>query len=161
MMQDGTLKLTYSSQKIANISSLTFQALPNLEATFRYTIFNPDNPNRNSSDIDGLNDRSYAIKYRVIEEDRFTPEISIGIQDLLGTGALNAEYIVASKKYKNFDISIGLGWGRLSERDRMNNPFGYLDSNFKKRITPNSLGGKVRSDTFLKEKSRVIWRAYL
>ncbi|MBO73026.1 MAG: hypothetical protein CMD35_05335 [Flavobacteriales bacterium] len=150
MMQDGTLKLTYSSQKIANISSLTFQALPNLEATFRYTIFNPDNPNRNSSDIDGLNDRSYAIKYRVIEEDRFTPEISIGIQDLLGTGALNAEYIVASKKYKNFDISIGLGWGRLSERDRMNNPFGYLDSNFKKRITPNSLGGKVRSDTFFK-----------
>ena len=66
MLNDGILRLTYSNQKIANITNITYQATPWLQTTFRYTIFNPDNPVRNTQTIDGLNDRSYAAKIKIL-----------------------------------------------------------------------------------------------
>ena len=66
MMYDGDLKFSFSSQKIANSANITYQAFPWLETTFRYTIFNPDNPNRNLIYTDGLNDKSYAVKLKLL-----------------------------------------------------------------------------------------------
>jgi hypothetical protein len=151
MLKDGGLKISYSTQKIANITNITYQATPWLETTFRYSVFNPDNPNRNSFILDGLNDRSYAAKIRIKEETKYVPELSFGIQDILGTGAWNGEYLVASKNLNNFDISIGMGWGRLSERAVFSNPIGLLSDKFKERELENkSNGGRIRSNTFLK-----------
>ena len=48
MLNDGDFKASLSFQKIANIYNSTYQATPWLETTFRYTIFNPDNPVRSS-----------------------------------------------------------------------------------------------------------------
>ena len=109
MLKDGDLKVAYSTQNLANISSLTYQVTPWLESSLRYTIFNPDNPNRGNSGIDGLNDRSYSFKLRIKEESKFIPQISMGIHDFLGTGILSSEYLVASKRYGNIDLTLGLG----------------------------------------------------
>ena len=38
----------------------------------------------------------------------------MGICDLLGTGFVGSEYLVASKEIGNLDITLGLGWGRLA-----------------------------------------------
>ena len=46
---------------------------------------------------------------RLFEESKTMPEISIGIQDFIGTGALGAEYIVASKRINSFDFSAWVG----------------------------------------------------
>jgi hypothetical protein len=152
MLDDGTLKATLSFQKIANITNITYQATPWLQTTFRYTIFNPDNPIRNSKDVDGLNDRSYSVKLRMAKEGKYKPQIAIGLKDILGTGAWGSEFIVASKKMNNFDISMGFGWGRLSENNRIKNPFNGKDIS---HIGGNyggggEYGGKLRSNSFFK-----------
>ena len=77
MLEDGNLKVAYSTQNLANISSLTYQVTPWLESSLRYTIFNPNNPNRGNSGIDGLNDRSYSFKLRIKEESKFIPQLSL------------------------------------------------------------------------------------
>ena len=74
MQNDGTLKITFSHQDIANIYNITYQATPWLQSTFRYSIFNPSNPIRNSSGIDGLNDRSYSFKINLVNEGRYKPQ---------------------------------------------------------------------------------------
>ena len=97
MLNDGDFKASLSYQKIANISNLTYQATPWLETTFRYTIFNPDRPL-------GLKDRSYAAKIKLFNEGEYFPQVALGIQDILGTGAWDGEYIVASKQINQFDF---------------------------------------------------------
>ena len=113
MLSDGELRLIYSNQKIANITNITYQVTPWLQTTFRYTIFNPDNPIRNSTSIDGNNDRSYAAKITILDEKKYQPQLAIGVKDILGTGVWGSEYLVASKKINNLDVTLGVGWGRL------------------------------------------------
>jgi hypothetical protein len=59
MAEDATLRVTVANDELADIYNITFQALPRLQATFRYTIFNPDEI---SGSRDDLRDRSYEIK---------------------------------------------------------------------------------------------------
>ena len=108
MLKDGTIRVSFSSQKTSNITNITFQATPWLQTTFRYTIFNPENSARQfiPDVIDGLNDRSYAAKITLKKENTYTPELAIGIRDLIGTGAWGSEYLVASKKINNFELPL-------------------------------------------------------
>lgn len=153
MLNDGDLKASMSFQKIANIYNSTYQATPWLETTFRYTIFNPDNPYRNSSHVDGLNDRSYAAKIKLFNESKYLPQVALGIQDILGTGAWSGEYIVASKQINQFDFSVGLGWGRLAERDSFSNPIGWVHDHFKTRGSDGGIrGGETRASSFFTGK---------
>ena len=154
-MEDGMLKATLSYQKIADIYNVTYQATPWLQTTFRYTIFNPDNPARNTNDIDGLNDRSYSVKINVLDEGKYKPQVAIGAKDVLGTGAWNSEYIVASKKINNLDVTLGLGWGRLAEKNVFKNPFININEDFANRdkgtnteSIGGTYGGKLRSGSF-------------
>jgi hypothetical protein len=41
MAADGELRATISREDVADIYNITYQATPWLEATFRYSIFNP------------------------------------------------------------------------------------------------------------------------
>ena len=43
MADDGELRATISREDVADIYNITYQATPWLEATFRYSIFNPRN----------------------------------------------------------------------------------------------------------------------
>ena len=138
MLEDGDLKITLSSQKIANMNNLTYQVTPWLEATFRYTIFNPDNPIRNTFTLDGLNDRSYSAKIKILDERKYRPQVVFGMQDIIGTGTLNAEYLVASKKIGHFDLSLGLGWGILGADGNVRNPFISIDNRFESRLNSSS-----------------------
>ena len=153
MLSDGLIKTTISSQKIANIANITYQATPWLQTTFRYTVFNPENSVRESipTVIDGLNDRSYSAKLTLKKETRLLPEIALGIRDLIGTGAWASEYIVSSKKINNLDVSVGIGWGRLSERATFTNPFVKLSDSFRfKGYSGGVYGGKIRLKDFFK-----------
>ena len=154
MLEDGDFKATLSKQKIANLVNLTYQATPWLETTFRYSVFNPDNPIRNSLDIDGLNDRSYGVKLKLLKEGKFLPQLALGIRDIMGTGAWSSEYFVASKKINRFDASLGIGWGRLAERSSFNNPFDSKAGNnpYKNSALGGKNGGKIRINSFFKGK---------
>ncbi|MBP74308.1 MAG: hypothetical protein CMQ18_06995, partial [Gammaproteobacteria bacterium] len=110
MAPDSTLRATITNDEVANLYNITFQALPKIQATFRYAIFNPNNV-RGSRD--NLRDRSYEIKAELFAESDLLPQVAIGARDILGTGAWEGEYLVASKAWRDFDVTLGMGWGRL------------------------------------------------
>ena len=55
-------------------------------------------------------------------------DLALGFNDLGGTGDFSSEYIVASKRVRDFDISIGLGWGRLGGVEHFSNILTLIDS---------------------------------
>ncbi|MBU6190523.1 MAG: YjbH domain-containing protein [Betaproteobacteria bacterium] len=158
MQQDDTLTTTYSRKTVSDVYAIGYQILPNVEASFRYTIFNA----REKSPIPGTRcffgadfcdnnkDRSFEIKYRLREETEQLPEISVGIRDLLGTGLWGSEYVAASKRYGNLDLSLGLGWGRLADRSVAENPLKSLSSRFAQRSSEFGLGGNFSSSAYFR-----------
>ena len=139
MAADGTLRVTIATDEVANIYNITFQALPKVQGTFRYTIFNPDQV---SGSLDGLRDRSYEIKGELFAESGWRPQISIGARDVLGTGAWEGEYVVASKALGNWDVTAGIGWGRLGQRSGFSNPLTILSDKFDSRPKPFAATGQ-------------------
>ena len=161
MSEEGTLTTTYSRKDVADIYAIGYQPLPRLEASFRYTIFNARKKSpvpgtsceQGFGDIyrcDEIRDRSFEVKYRLLDESQYLPEISVGIRDLLGTGVWSGEYVVASKRWGDLDASAGLGWGRFAERGVAANPLGYLDERFKARSNQFDQGGKLAIDALFR-----------
>ena len=60
------------------------------------------------------------------ETERF-PELALGLIDLGGTGSYSSEFIVATKRFKNIDYSLGLGWGELAGVTHINNPLSWFN----------------------------------
>lgn len=127
---DAEIAATVGGFVLQQRGSFTFQLLPNLSGTFRYSgIDQEDGPG-----TDGTFDRSFDLRYRFIEETDLLPDVAIGLQDFLGTGDLSAEYIVATKTLTDqIDVTAGLGWGRLGSRNGFDNPLGALDPFFETR----------------------------
>lgn len=138
MQDDGELMLAYSRKDIADIFSIGFQATPWLQTAFRYTIYDPRDLDRSR---DRLKDRSFEVRARLLRERRYLPEVSLGIRDLVGTGAWNGEYLVASKAVGPLDLTLGLGWGRFAERELGRNPLRLISSRFLTRSSTTGLGG--------------------
>ena len=147
---DSTLSATLSFDEVADIYNVSYQATPWLEATFRYSIFNPRDLDRSR---DNNRDRSYGVKVRLIEEGFRVPQVAVGVRDLLGTGVWEGEYIVASKAHGSFDASLGMGWGRLGSKGGVSNPLGIFGNGFDRRPTGNTggeFGGESRGASFFR-----------
>ena len=123
MRSNATLTVGTSQQDTEDIYSVTYQAFPWLESTFRYIIFNPGGKARSQ---DNLRDRSFEVKARLLKESTLTPAVALGLRDLLGTGVLSSEYLVATKRLGPLDVSLGAGWGRLGSRGVATNPLRYV-----------------------------------
>src|SRR6056297_2043932 len=107
---DGELALTVSSFAGQTRNTLTFQALPRLSASFRYSVLD----NMSEGGTETLYDRSFSLHYRFLDEAGLRPAMAVGLNDFLGTGVYASEYIVATKTVgKRLRFSAGLGWGRL------------------------------------------------
>lgn len=128
-MPDGYVSATAYIGEPDIRTAITFQALPWMEVTFRYSV---DNAIKDAGGR-SLHDRSFDIKFRLHEETESWPALAVGLQDFLGTGVYSGEYIVASKRIGDFDLSAGLGWGRLASRGTFKNPLIYLYSGFGTR----------------------------
>jgi hypothetical protein len=138
MSADGTLTTTAAIQSRTNSYAITYQAMPWLESTFRYT---------------GLNDwfyydRNYEVKVRLWQEQEYLPQIAIGIRDIVGTGFYGSEYLVASKAVGDFDFTLGLGWGRLAGKGDFNNPLIQLSDSFSSRANNFEKGGQLATNMF-------------
>ena len=138
MASDGVLTATAAIQSSTNAYSVTYQVLPRLEGTFRYT---------------GLNDffyydRNYEAKLLLLREQDLAPQIAIGIRDLVGTGIFGSEYLVASKQIGSFDITLGMGWGRLAGDGLFSNPLTSISDSFEARDSDFGKGGELSSGAF-------------
>lgn len=156
--EENTFSTTISRRDVADIYAITYQVLPRLEASFRYTIFNAREKSpipgtrcvANAQFCDGLRDRSFEVKFQLLEETELLPEVQVGIRDLLGTGALGAEYLVANKQFGNLDVSAGIGWGRLAERAVTTNPLTYVSDQFEVRENDVGLGGEFSIKSYFR-----------
>ena len=132
MADDATLTTTISTSNRYDYFALTYQALPWLEATFRYRSVN-DAENLSSPNWTNYYDRNFAAKVRLFKESYYLPQVAIGMRDFVGTGLVGSEYLVASKTFGNFDVTLGIGWGDLAGEDDWKNPLSYLSEKFSER----------------------------
>lgn len=70
------------------------------------------------------------LKLRLVPESAHVPEISIGADAAFGERRTASEYLVASKRLGAFDITAGLGWGRMGESGEIANPLRLLGGHF-------------------------------
>lgn len=136
MSQDGELSLGASAFENNQHYNLGFQALPWLETSFHYSgiqhfLF---------SQYPTYYDRSFALKARLWDESAVLPSVSVGINDLVGTGIYSGEYLVASKQIGDFDATLGMGWGRLGSTNLFKNPLTLISNTFEKRPDITSPG---------------------
>jgi len=128
MAPDGEVSVGASFLRNNQHYNLGFQILPWLEGSFRYSglqHFEPSYP--------VYYDRAFGVKARLWNEGDILPAVAVGIDDIVGTGVYNGEYVVASKRFGDIDASLGMGWGRHGETAALRNPLAVVISSFDNR----------------------------
>ncbi|MGR3462108.1 MAG: YjbH domain-containing protein [Roseovarius sp.] len=145
---DGELGFTVSSFAGQTRNTLTFQILPRVSGSFRYSVLdNVANAGRST-----LYDRSFSLHYRFADETALRPALAVGLNDFLGTGIYSSEYLVATKTLgDSVRLTGGIGWGRLGGSGGFTNPLGVLDDRFKRRPERDfGQGGDVEAAQFFR-----------
>lgn len=142
-MPDGEMATTISH--FAGMTRFQFfaQIHPRIAGGFRYTEIE----NFDSSGFDTYYDRSFDLRFTLVEESSSAPEVTVGLQDFIGTGIYGAEYIVASKTLSpQLTLSAGLGWGRLGSSGTLSG-FGE-----RPELTPDDVaqGGEPNIDSLFR-----------
>ena len=145
MAPDGTFSVGASFFKNTQHYNFDFQALPWLNANFKYSgITHYD------SYFPVYWDRSLGLTARLLKETKTLPSIAIGLRDLVGTGVYSAEYAVASKNYDPIDFNLGMGWGRLASANSFRNPLSYISDKFDKAKNTVTGVGQFTYGTYFK-----------
>jgi hypothetical protein len=150
MMPAGSLGFSWSDMDPYKRGSIVAYPFSWFEASYQYT----DIGNALYSNIEAFSgkqtykDKSFDAKFLIFKESRYIPAIAAGARDIAGTGVFSSEFIVASKKINNFDISLGMGWGVMANNSYFSNPFSYLADRFKTRGVNEGLGGNINTDAF-------------
>jgi hypothetical protein len=153
---DGEFSLGISVEAPYNRMFAKMQFFPWLEAVLKYTKgYNV--PYIEWSESEAWTDKGIDVKFRLLEETKRIPELALGLRDFGGTGAYSAEFIVASKRFKNIDLSLGLGYGTLADVDHISSPLGWFN-NMLSKISIGSddanlqHGGAISFGTFFEEE---------
>jgi len=140
MLPSGSIAFSWSDSDPYQRGSFVGQPFSWMEASYQYTDVNnalyslvPE-----FSGDQTYKDKSFDVKFLLLKESEFIPAVAAGIRDMGGTGVFAAEYIVASKRVKNFDFSLGLGWGSFSNYG-MSNPFNKIDDSFRERDVSSNI----------------------
>lgn len=150
MMPDGQFATSYSWFGGQGRFNLSFQALPWLSASFRYNGIN----DLNLYGFSTYYDRGFDVRVRLLQERRYLPALTLGLQDFAGTGIYAGEYIVATKGFDTpslgsarpgrLKLSAGLGWGRLGSHGAIGT------SGTRAAYDPSSTGGSLSYDQWFR-----------
>ena len=140
---DGLFNIGYSRVDPYKRYTLNIQIFPGFEATFRYTEIRNRLFSRFTffSGQQTYKDRGADLKLRLWKESEYFPAVAIGLQDTLGTGIFGGEYVVASKRYRDLDFTVGMGWGYVGSRGKLKNPLTRISPDFRNRTPAEGLGG--------------------
>lgn len=128
--------------------TVMLQPLDGFEFGFRYT----DVGNRSYGAISpgqDYKDKSIDLRVRLWDETEWRPAAALGMRDIGGTGLFSAEYLVASKRWGDWDLSLGMGWGAMGTRAHGRNPLAALfGDRFEDRPDPEfEQGGTANGKT--------------
>jgi hypothetical protein len=148
MAEDGALSFGYSNNSEYQFYSISLQLMPWLETTMRYAqvddvLYSSD---ESFSGDTKYTDKGIDTKIRLLKENHWLPEVSVGLRDLGGTGLFDGEFIAATKRfstdgYGQFDLTLGLGWGYFGTRGNISNPLCTAADRFCDRISEYSDNG--------------------
>jgi hypothetical protein len=148
-MQDGNVAVGISSFGGNTRTTLTFQATPRIQASFRYTGIK-DAP---FGSFDTYRDRSFDVRFLLNRESRYLPALTLGLQDFAGTGIYAGEFVAATKNFSGARVpgtlkaTVGLGWGRLGSSGSIGTPFGEDRPPFSGQT---SEGGELSTDQWFR-----------
>jgi hypothetical protein len=133
MESTGAVRLHISNVEPYTRGNVMLQPLDWLEAGFRYSSISNRLYGPSIAGNQAYKDKSIDVKIRLREESDTWPQLALGVRDLGGTGLFSGEYLVAGKRWGNWDASLGLGWGYLGARGNVRNPFSLLGARFDTR----------------------------
>ena len=150
--QEGTIGFTWSHAEPYLRGSVMGNPFDWFEASYQYTDVNNKlySESREFSGSQSYKDKSFDAKFRLFKETRMIPQVALGFRDFGGSSLFASEFIVASKLIGNFDFTLGLGWGTISN-NTISNPLAKLDSRFSSRdrnIQGDTQGGEINYGTF-------------
>ncbi len=138
MAPEGTMSVSLSRTEPYRRYNVFFQPTDWFEGGFRYVQV--ENREFVAADSDRPNlDKGFDFKLRLLEETRYWPQLALGFRDVGGTTLFGSEYLVASKRWKDLDFTLGMGWGYLGNQADVDSPFGWVAERFDER--PTRAGG--------------------
>jgi len=149
-LPEGSYGLTWSANQPYLKGSIVAYPFSWMEASYQYTDINNAlySESRAFSGSQSFKDKSFDAKFKLINEGIYIPAVAVGFRDLAGTGIFSGEYIVASKMYRGFDFSLGMGFGTLSGGSSISNPFFKLSDSFRTRSFEGGQGGEISINSF-------------
>lgn len=161
MREAGNFTMSASRVDPYTRYNFIFQPFDWLETGFRYTyitnrLYGPASFSGNQKYLD----KNIDLKFRLKQETPYLPQVSLGLQDIGGTGLFAGEYLVGSKRFGNFDTSLGLGWGYLGNRGTYSNPFSFISNKFNTRpnaqASNNGQVGQLSTKTFFRGRTALF-----
>lgn len=159
MLAEGDLRVSYTDNDQYRFWSATLQLFPWMQSTVRYTDVRTRlySPFPGFSGDQTLKDKGIDVKFRLLEESYYLPQLSLGFRDFGGTGFFESEFIGLSKRIGNFDFHINMGWGYLGTTGNTSNPFCDVSEKFCDRPGGFSgLGGKIDYQRFFKGPASIF-----
>jgi len=148
MLPDGQVAVGVSYFGGQTRTTLTFQATPRIQASFRYVGIQ----DATFSSFDTYRDRSFDARFLLRYEGKYLPAVTVGLQDFAGTGIYAGEFVAATKTFSGARIpgevkaTVGLGWGRLGSSGAIGAPFGSNRPSF----AAGSTGGELSADQWFR-----------
>ena len=120
LMPAGSLAFSWSDSDPYQRGSIIGTPFNWFEASYQYTDINNAlySLTPSFSGDQTYKDKSFDAKFLLFKETNYLPAVAVGVRDMAGTGVFSSEYIVASKRYNNIDLTFGLGWGAYSDHGK-------------------------------------------
>jgi hypothetical protein len=158
LLEEGSIAVNWSDADPYQRGSIIAYPFDWLEASYQYTDVN----NALYSDVKAFSgdqtykDKSFDTKILLFKERRYSPAIAVGLRDFAGTGIFSSEYLVASKKIGNIDLTGGIGFGVLSANN-LSNPFASISNSFNKRTkVGDTQGGEANFGSYFSGKAGIF-----
>ena len=148
----GTLAFTVTYGDLLRNGSIIATPYNWFEASYFYVSVQDTPYSINNSYLD----KGFNAKVRVWKEGflyDWTPQVALGFRDLAGTGLATGEYMVATKNFEYFNVTLGLGWGSFWSQNNpdesIKNPLGYIFDRYKERYSGyDGVGGVFNVDSW-------------
>lgn len=117
VLPDWNMRFKISKSDVYDYYGGAIGLFDRLELAGQITEINTIPSAFSKGDYGEYKDRSAGARLVLIQEDDFWPQIAIGFYDATGTALFGQRYIVASKMFGPFDLTLGLGQGILAGED--------------------------------------------
>lgn len=112
---DGAWRIGVSNANPYRAGWTSVSVLPFLEVSGRYTRIKgvPGFGGAYAESYGDYKDKSFDTKLVMLGESEYLPTLAVGMQDFQGTGIFSSRYLVASKRFENLDVTMGVGSQRI------------------------------------------------